>query len=190
MIFSTVGLLCLVLGSLACCAGDRNEDSFPNEAARLAGMVLMHAAWSISDLPKGENLAPLAMTLAKGQTQVIRFSGSDCREAVSNGFQQLGSQQKHLDAWALAYDSIVHTANGATDAVIVRVWSTLSKDELLLVQPYEPFWKHHHFRLLGPFEIYLNNQVQPASKAKRIRADVELGVQDHGKHELWHAWLK
>jgi len=43
--------------------------SIPTIALRLAGFVLAHAAWSISDVPRGELLVPLAIVERQGQRQ-------------------------------------------------------------------------------------------------------------------------
>ena len=45
----------------------------PDSLMLLAGFVLAHAAWSVSDLPKGELLVPLAVVEKNGQRQLLRF---------------------------------------------------------------------------------------------------------------------
>ena len=39
----------------------------PDAAVSLAGFVLAHAVWSVSDLPQGELLVPLALIEKAGQ---------------------------------------------------------------------------------------------------------------------------
>ena len=45
----------------------------PDSVVLLAGFVLAHAAWSVSDLPKGQLLVPLAVVETGGQRQLLRF---------------------------------------------------------------------------------------------------------------------
>jgi len=49
----------------------------------LAGSVLAHAAWSISDAP--DLLVPLAIVERNGQREVMRFEADTQPEAIAHG---------------------------------------------------------------------------------------------------------
>lgn len=57
----------------------------PESVALLAGFVLAHAAWSVSDLPRGERLVPLAVVETAGQRQLLRFEAPTQEQAISDG---------------------------------------------------------------------------------------------------------
>ena len=53
----------------------KKSSSGPDAAVSLAGFVLAHAVWSVSDLLEGELLVPLAMTEKRGQRAIRSRSG-------------------------------------------------------------------------------------------------------------------
>jgi len=57
----------------------------PDSVVLLAGFVLAHAAWSVSDLPKGELLVPLAV-VETGARPAPSLRGADAR-AIDRGRQ-------------------------------------------------------------------------------------------------------
>lgn len=56
----------------------------PDSLVILAGFVLAHAAWSVSDVPKGELLVPLAVVEKNGQRQLLRFEAQSARKPTSS----------------------------------------------------------------------------------------------------------
>jgi len=57
--------------------------AIPEPALLLAGFVLAHAAWSISDLPEGDLLVPLAVVEANGQRRLLRFEAETQDAAIA-----------------------------------------------------------------------------------------------------------
>jgi len=49
----------------------------------LAGFTLAHATWSVSDLPTGELLVPMAIYEKSGQRQLERFSAPTQLQAIT-----------------------------------------------------------------------------------------------------------
>ena len=72
----------------------------PRSAALLAGEVLAHAVWSVSEAPEGEVLVPLAGTLHEGKVNLIRFVPEDLSEnvAVNNAQAFVWVLPPNLDA--------------------------------------------------------------------------------------------
>jgi hypothetical protein len=79
----------------------------PDSVVLLAGFVLAHAAWSISDVPKGELLIPLAVVESAGQRQLIRFEAPTQEAAIAKGKATLAGQQAELDARAFAREGLM-----------------------------------------------------------------------------------
>jgi hypothetical protein len=57
----------------------------PDSVVLLAGFVLAHAAWSVSDLPKGQLLVPLAVVETGGQRQLLRFEAQTQEQSIAAG---------------------------------------------------------------------------------------------------------
>src|SRR5512132_1724097 len=72
----------------------------PDSVVLLAGFVLAHAAWSVSDLPKGELLVPLAVVETGGQRQLLRFEAQTQEQSIAEAKATLTKRQGQLDAWA------------------------------------------------------------------------------------------
>jgi hypothetical protein len=66
----------------------------------LAGFAIAHAAWSVSDLPQGELLVPLAFVEKNGQRQLLRFEAKTQDQAIAEAKAALTQRQPELDAWA------------------------------------------------------------------------------------------
>jgi hypothetical protein len=78
----------------------------PAVAAILAGFVLAHAAWSISDLPNGDGFVPLAVVVVNGERQLQRFAASTPDEAVAKGRAAMKAAMSSAEAWAFAYNPV------------------------------------------------------------------------------------
>ena len=71
----------------------------------LAGLALAHAAWSVSDLERGQALAPLAFVRRGTDLQLLRFEAETQELAIQGGRAALAQQQSTLDAWAFAREA-------------------------------------------------------------------------------------
>ena len=78
----------------------------PESAILLAGFVLAHAAWSVSDLPKGELLVPLAVVEKNGQRQLLRFEAQTQDQAIADGKGTIARRQSEFDARAFGREGL------------------------------------------------------------------------------------
>ena len=76
----------------------------PDSLILLAGFVLAHAAWSVSDLPKGELLVPLAIVEKNGQRQLLRFEAPTQAQAIAEGKVLEGAEAARVVSWL--YDGV------------------------------------------------------------------------------------
>jgi hypothetical protein len=167
----------------------------PRSAALLAGEVLAHAAWSLSEAPEGEVLIPLGGILREGRVELIRFVPEDLPEELSGDFiafarQQLADQQGKLEAWTLAYDTRVTRGQGKVDAIVFEVWGQGMAAPAMFAQAYQPFHSGT-FRLLGePF--FLGAAISDAQDAlSETLRTFRRGVENHKQvAALWDNWQK
>ena len=76
---------------------------FPPSALPLAGFVLAHAAWSVSDLPEEDLLCPLALLEdSEGGRRLVRFEAESQEQAITLGKETLSSPDAGTNAWAFA----------------------------------------------------------------------------------------
>jgi len=66
----------------------------PDSVVLLAGFVLAHAAWSVSDLPKGELLVPLAVVETGGKRQLLRFEAQTQEQSIAEAKATLSSSPR------------------------------------------------------------------------------------------------
>jgi hypothetical protein len=85
--------------------------------ALLAGFALAHAAWSVSDLPKGELLVPLAVVEKNGQRQLLRFEAKTQEQAIAQAKAALTQRQPELDAWAFVREGLLSEGTGTVDVL-------------------------------------------------------------------------
>lgn len=163
----------------------------PRSGALLAGEVLAHAAWSLSEAPEGEVLVPLGGILREGRVELVRFVPEELSgDFIAFARQQLADQQGNLEAWALAYDTRVTRDQGKVDAIVFEVWGQGMTTQAMFAQPYQPFHSGA-FRLLG--EPFLLGAAAPDAQdafSETLRA-FRGGVENHKQVAgLWDNWRK
>src|ERR1700737_1555681 len=97
--------------------------AIPEFAVLLAGFVLAHATWSVSDLPKGDLLVPLAIVEKDGQRQLLRFEAETQEQAIAKGKATVAKLQAEADAWAFARENQFKDGDKYVDVISVDVWA-------------------------------------------------------------------
>jgi hypothetical protein len=162
----------------------------PESAGLLAGQVLAHAAWSISEAPEGEILIPLAGTFCEGKVEFVRFVPEELSgDFIAFARQQLEDQRSKLEAWTLAYDARVTRDQGKVDAIVFEVWEQGMTTPATFAQPYQPFHAGI-FKLLGePFYLGATSSEGPDTLSETLRT-FRRGVENHHQAAvLWDGWL-
>lgn len=163
----------------------------PKSSSLLAGEVLAHAVWSISEAPEGEILVPLAGILREGKVELIRFVPEELSgDFIAVARQQLEDQQGKLEAWTLAYDTRVTRGQGKVDAIVFEVWGQGMATPAMFAQPYQPFHSGT-FSLLGePFFLGTATSDDQDTLSETLRT-FRRGVENHHQvAPLWDNWLK
>lgn len=159
----------------------------PESALLLAGFVLAHAMWSISDV--SELLVPLAILERNGKREVLRFEGDTQEEAISNGKATMAALGADVEQWAFAREGLLNEHGDRVDVVSIDIGTKGSTTKITLIQRFEPYSKRHHFLLIGDPEIVIDGTVQESAKMKGLLETVHHGVSQHAKAGLlWDGW--
>lgn len=157
-------------------------------AIHLAGFVLSHAAWSISDLPNGELLVPLAITESGGTRKLLRFEAETQEEAIAEGKKYLAEQQAAFSAWAFAREGQVDTGNGYLDVLSVDAWAEGLQQPIIFVQPFQPF-SSGTFKLLGSAVPVVGGAMLSPTESEPYLTILYRGISSHSQAaELWPSW--
>lgn len=161
----------------------------PESALLLAGFVLAHAAWSVSDAP--ELLVPLAIVERSGQRETMRFEATTQQEAIAQGKAKMATLGGDVDEWAFAREGLFDERGGKVDVISIDIGAKGSAQRITLIQRFEPYAKRKHFRLLGDPEVVIDGNLQDSAKVKDLLAIVRRGVSQHSKvASLWDSWHK
>jgi hypothetical protein len=164
--------------------------AIPEVAALLAGFVLAHAVWSVSDLPKSDLLVPLAIVEKAGKRQLIRYEAETQEEAISKGKAEMRklSADPNIDAWAFAREGQYKEGDKYVDVISVDAWAKGMTTPISFVQKFQPY-ASGKFKLLGEPWVVIEGKVQGSSISKDLIAKLNRGVQSHPKAaEHWSEW--
>ncbi len=159
-----------------------------DNALALAGYVLAHAAWSVSDLPEGEHLIPLAVLEIGGKRRLVRYVEDTTEKAIARGNAEMGRASKSFDLWAFAWEGLGRQNEKEAHVLNVEFWARGMGSPGRLVQKFEPFVSGR-FRVLGDPTVVINGRTLKGSEASAALARVAEGIQKHPKvSRLWQTW--
>ncbi len=162
---------------------------FPENGLLLAGFVLAHALWSVSDLPKQELLVPLAIVETSQGRQLLRFEAATQEEAIAKGKAHVSKLGADVTAWAFAREGLVPEGSGKVDVISVDVWAKGMDKPITIIQRFEPYANRQHFRVIGVPEVVVNGVVLEQSKAQETVEAILRGTLSHSKvAPLWAGW--
>ncbi len=160
----------------------------PDSLILLAGFVLAHAAWSLSDLPTGELLVPLAVVEKNGQRQLLRFEAQTQEQAIAEGRATLTNRQAELDAWALGREGLMPEGTGRVDVLTVDAWAQGMARPITFVQRFSPF-SSGAFGIKGDAMVVVDGKALGGTEAARVVRRLYDGVRQHPKAgQLWQGW--
>ena len=161
----------------------------PEVAAVLAGFVLAHAAWSASDLPKGELLIPVAVVEVKGERRLLRFEAETQEQAITRGKAAMQDATSTADAWAFARDGLYERGGQRVEVLSVDFWAKGMPKPITLVQEYQPFAKTGKFRIVGDPTVVIEGVAQTPAASASLLEKIRAGIQSHPKVAgLWNSW--
>ena len=163
--------------------------AIPEAALLLAGFVLAHSAWSVSDLPAGESLVPLAIIESGGERRLVRFEADTQEEAITRGKAEVASLGASADAWAFAREGLMPHGGSKVDVLSVDLWAKGMDNPVTLVQRFVPFATGGRFRIIGEPMLVVGGVVQPEAVSRSAIESVLRGVESHERvATLWSSW--
>jgi hypothetical protein len=160
----------------------------PDSLVLLAGFALAHAAWSVSDLPTGELLVPLAVVEKDGRRQLLRFEAKTQEQAIAQAKAALIQRQPELDAWALAREGVMSKGAGKVDVLSVDAWAKGMGQPITCVQEFIPY-SSGTFRVGGDALAIVDGRTLAGAEAARLVAKLYEGVRQHPKAgQQWQGW--
>lgn len=163
-------------------------DDIPTAAWLVAGFVLAHAAWIVSDLPDKDLLAPFAVIQRSGQRKLQAFEAPTQEEAVAAGKEAMRLRTDSADAWAFAREGSFREGKEATDVIVVDFWARGMSAPVTLIQRFERVTKHGRFKLLGEPMLTIAGQVVELPSGI-VEAQLRPGINQHSKvSPLWVTW--
>lgn len=161
----------------------------PEALIVLAGFVFAHAAWNVSDLPKGELLVPLAIVQESNENQLIRFEGESQVEAIGNAKTYLARLEDTVDAWVFAREGQVEEAGEYVDVLTIEAKAKGMEDSIVFIQRFQPFAKGE-FKLLGPPVVIVAGEIVVGAESNLLLEQLQAGIQSHGQvAPLWSDWI-
>ncbi|HQP31848.1 MAG TPA: hypothetical protein PLB81_11020 [Deltaproteobacteria bacterium] len=158
------------------------------EANMLAGFVLAHAAWNVSDLPPGVPLVPLALCVEGSERKLFRFEAETQEQAIAMGKEFVAKQQASASAWAFARVELMDTVSGKKDAIFVDAWAAGMGEPIRYIQPFQPY-ASGAFKLLGAAIPVVAGAMLSPAQSEPYLAVLYQGVFSHAKAAgLWALW--
>ena len=161
---------------------------FSDSLLNLAGFAFAHAIWSVSDLPNGELLVPLAIVEKAGQRQLLRFEAESQEKAIADGKATLAEHEQELDAWVFVREGQINENGLYVDALTIEAKSRENSSSIVFVQRFQPF-ASGKFKLLGPPSAVVGNKALSEQEGVPLVARLLKGAQTHSKAAgHWREW--
>lgn len=164
----------------------------PPKALEVAGFVLAHAAWSVSDTSDDDLLCPLAMVERDGGRRLMRFEATSQCDAVARGKKVMADLSESADAWAFAREGAVPDEQNPgmkRDALTLEFWAKGMDAPLAIVQAFERPSKSGRFVVRGAPQVLVDGSQADEELAAEVHRGVLAGVQAHPKvADLWREW--
>lgn len=160
----------------------------PEAAIVLAGFVLAHAAWSVSDLPEGELLVPLAIVEVDSERVLTRFEAETQEQAISAAKEFVAARKGSSSAWAMAREGTMNTGDGRVDVLVIEAWANGMEESITFIQPFQPH-ASGAFRLLGPAIPVVEGSMLNEAESEPYLQGLYRGVGSHSQAAaLWSGW--
>jgi hypothetical protein len=120
----------------------------------------------------------------------VRFEAETQEAAISKGKAVTAEASATADAWAFAREGLMNNEDGSkADVFLVDFWARGMNEPATIIQPFEPYAKRHHLRIVGTAMLVVDGKIQDSTKAAPLVAQVDAGIRQHSKAApLWAKW--
>jgi hypothetical protein len=169
-----------------------NEFVLPRHALSLAGFILAHAAWSLSDSEADDSLCPVAVVEGvDGDRRLKRFEAETQEEAIIAGKSAMRLAMGDAAGWAFAREGARRWMGSepSGDVLLVDFWATGMQSTATLTQPFNRATRGGRFRVGGVPTLIVGDALLSADAAKSAIDAIMQGVRGHTiVAELWPTW--
>jgi hypothetical protein len=166
--------------------------SLSSDALYLAGFVLAHAAWSVSDLPEDELLCPLAIIERSGGRHLVRFEAPSQTEAITAARSALQLAIVRRETAAFAREGTwrpLETGQASDDVLTVEFYDETMDRPAMILQRFRRLSPTAQFRLVGDPALVLDGNLVEGGASRHAIEDLLLGVRSHpAVRDLWDSW--
>ena len=163
--------------------------TIPDGVLLIAGYVLAHATYSVSDLQSDELLIPLAVTQTGEKQEVLRFEAETQEEAISKAKNELEKLKSSVDIYAFAREGSMKQENGKEiDVITIDAWEKGLKHKVTIIQPFKPNNGNNEFNILPGTMVVVDGEALDSKIQNHFIKIVEEGVSYHPKGAYWNEW--
>ena len=113
----------------------------------LSDTALEHGIGSVKT--SGGPLIPFVITLVDGEKSLTRYVTNNIADGVKTAIDSINTLPKTTQAYAVAYDTILHLGENKVDAIVVEVGERGGQFDHKFAQRYKPKKLFSKFELLG-----------------------------------------
>lgn len=159
----------------------------PTAALQLAGFLMAHAFWTVSDLPAGSHYQPQSLCMrGDGNRSLSTFEGATTLEQDEQAKAFITGGASQWPDCAIARQVRVGTPKGDVDALVIDVVQ-YGGSVMTVVQAFHP--GPSEFRLLGDELLMGDGGPLPPLPAAQAAAAMREGAMDHpGLGDRWSQW--
>jgi hypothetical protein len=155
----------------------------------IAGYVLAHGAYSVSDLDADELLIPFAVTQSGESQEVIRFEAETQEEAIENGKMELEKLRDTVDIYGFAREGSMRTSDGKDiDVISVEAWEKGLTHKVVIIQPFKANNGSGEFKILPGMMIAIDGETIDGEKEDEFVDLVRRGIAYHPAGDNWTQW--
>ena len=158
-------------------------------ALQLAGFLMVHAFWTISDQAPGDAYVPQALCETDaGERRLVSFDAPTSDESLAQARSFMGSAAGQFAECAFTREAEFPGNGGPAHTLVIQL-SGRGQDVTVL-QAFNPASAQGGFHLLGD-EVLLDRRGVPLPRSESNPAIVSLreGAADHpGTEEQWAQW--
>ena len=154
-------------------------------ALKLAGFLMAHALWVISDFGEGDAYVPQVLCeKSGGGRELFVFEAKTQVEAIERGKRFLMEQSAAFESCVFARDGQVRQGDSYVDVLTLDVFESALPSKLTIIQPYE---KAGSLKLLGDEVLAGHNRQLSKSEEGDARENFRLGASEHqGAGSIWN----
>lgn len=155
----------------------------------IAGYVLAHGGYSVSDLEKDELLIPFAVTQSGESQEVIRFEAETHEEAIENAKAELKRLRDSVDIYGFAREGTMRSGDGeGVDVISVEAWEKGLSNHVIVIQPFKPNNGNEEFRILPGMKVVIDSKTIDGDLEEQFIGMVREGITYHPAGEKWSTW--